>query len=55
MSGILEIFDVKSDALVGRWDIEIMYGYVGDGTLWVSSLSVICRCLSTAPKSGAFF
>ena len=23
--------------MVGRWDIEIMYGYVGDGSLWVDT------------------
>jgi hypothetical protein len=34
---ILEIFDAISGALVGRWDIEIMYGYVGDGSLWVDT------------------
>ncbi len=34
---ILEIFDAKSGALVGRWDIEIAYGYIGDGSLWVDT------------------
>lgn len=33
----LEIFDSKTDDLVGRWDIEIVYGYVGDGSLWVDT------------------
>ena len=33
----LEIFDSKKDDLVGRWDIEIVYGYVGDGSLWVDT------------------
>ena len=34
---VLEIFDPATDKLAGRWDIEIVYGYVGDGTLWVDT------------------
>ncbi len=36
----LEIFDSKTDDLVGRWDIEIVYGYVGDGSLWVDTETI---------------
>lgn len=34
---VLEIFGSETDDLVGRWDIEIVYGYVGDGSLWVDT------------------
>ncbi len=31
---ILEVWNPKTDTLVTRWDIEINYGYAGDGSLW---------------------
>jgi hypothetical protein len=31
---ILEVWNPKSDALITRWDIEVNYGYTGDGSLW---------------------
>lgn len=34
---VLEIFNSKTNALVGRWELEIIYGYVGDGSLWVDT------------------
>ena len=30
----LEVFNPKTDELVGRWDFEIFYGYDGDGSFW---------------------
>ncbi len=31
----LEVFQPQSNALVGRWDLQIAYGYAeGDGTFW---------------------
>lgn len=32
---VLEVFNPKTDKLVGRWDFEIFYNYSGDGSLWV--------------------
>jgi hypothetical protein len=34
---ILEVFNPKTDNLIGRWDLEIRYGYVGDGSFWVNT------------------
>jgi hypothetical protein len=31
----LEVYNPVTDALVGRWDSEIFYGYTGDGAFWV--------------------
>lgn len=32
---VLEVYNPSTDALVGRWDFEIYYGYQGDGSFWV--------------------
>lgn len=35
---VLEIYNPKSDALLGRWDIEIAYGWTsGDGSFWTDT------------------
>lgn len=35
---VLEVFDSRTDALVGRWDIEVTYGWTGgDGQFWVDT------------------
>jgi hypothetical protein len=31
----LEVYNSATDALVGRWDFEIYYGFQGDGAFWV--------------------
>lgn len=36
----LEIFNPKTQMLVCRWDLEILYGYGGDGSLWVDTDAV---------------
>ena len=33
----LEIFNPKTDDLVCRWDLEIIYSYGGDGSLWADT------------------
>lgn len=33
----LEVFEPKTDKLVGRWDFEIFYGFAGDGEFWVDT------------------
>jgi hypothetical protein len=30
----LEVYNPKTDKLVGRWDFEIHYGFQGDGAFW---------------------
>jgi hypothetical protein len=32
---VLEVYEPKSDKLVGRWDFEIAYGFSGDGSFFV--------------------
>jgi Bacterial HORMA domain 2 len=34
---VLEVFDPVTDALVGRWDIDVAYGVVGDGRFWTNT------------------
>jgi hypothetical protein len=36
----LEIFDSKTDALVCPWDLEVIYGYGGDGSFWADTTSI---------------
>lgn len=31
---VLEIFDPSTDRLVGRWDVDIVYGWSGNGEFW---------------------
>jgi hypothetical protein len=37
---ILEVYHPVTDRLVGRWDIEIRYGYTGDGSFWVDTADI---------------
>lgn len=38
---ILEVYDPWTDALLGRWDVEISYGWTsGDGQFWVDTDAV---------------
>jgi len=32
---VLEVYEPKTDKLVGRWDFEIFYGFSGDGSFFV--------------------
>ncbi len=34
---VLEVYNPKTDKLVGRWDLAIEYGYSGDGSFWVNT------------------
>lgn len=31
----LEVYDPETDKLVARWDLDVVYGSTGDGSLWV--------------------
>lgn len=33
----LEVFDPTTDAMVGRWDFVLAYGFTGDGDFWVDA------------------
>lgn len=34
---ILEVFDPRTNALIIRWDVEVLYGAVGDGSFWTDT------------------
>ena len=34
---VLEIFHPTTKALVARWDLDVIYGYTGDGSLWADT------------------
>jgi hypothetical protein len=36
----LEVYDPRTDRLVTAWDIDVVYGTVGDGSLWVDAGAV---------------
>lgn len=37
---ILEVYDPRTNALVTRWDMDVVYASVGDGVLWVDTAAV---------------
>lgn len=36
----LEVYDPRTNALVTRWDMDVLYASVGDGALWVDTAAV---------------
>jgi hypothetical protein len=36
----LEVYDPRTNALVTRWDIDVVYASVGDGSLWVDTAAI---------------
>lgn len=36
----LEVYDPRDDSLVRRWDIDVVYSSVGDGSLWVDTAAI---------------
>jgi hypothetical protein len=34
---VLEVFNSTTDALIGRWDIDVVYGASGDGSFWTDT------------------
>ena len=34
---VLEVFDPTTDKLIGRWDIDVVYGAAGDGSFWTDT------------------
>lgn len=49
----LQVYDPKTNDLVTRWDLEIVYSTVGDGNLWVDAAAVRYAILKAglAPSS----
>lgn len=37
---VLEVFDPKTAAFVGRWDFDVSYAVQGDGTMWLNTQDV---------------
>ena len=37
---ILEVYDPRTDALVTRWDLDVVYTTIGDGALWVDTAAI---------------
>ena len=36
----LEVFNAYTGRLATRWDLEIVYGYTGDGSLWTDTWAI---------------
>lgn len=36
----LEVYNPKTNALIGRWDFEVHYGFSGDGEFWVDTEAI---------------
>src|SRR5690242_4204792 len=36
----MEIYDPKTDALVSRWDLDVVYGYGSDETFWADTEAI---------------
>ena len=34
---VLEVFNPATNALVGRWDVDVVYGAAGDGSFWTDT------------------
>lgn len=48
---VLEVYNPKTDALVGRWDVEIVYAYTdGSGAFWTDTDAI----RYAIQKSGAY-
>jgi hypothetical protein len=37
---VLEVYDQRTGAFVGRWDFDISYGMQGNGTMWLNTEDV---------------
>src|SRR2546422_10328021 len=36
----LEVYNPATNTLIGRWDFEIFYGFVGDSAFWVDTEAI---------------
>lgn len=37
---VLEVYQASTGRLATRWDLEIVYGYTGDGSLWTDTWAI---------------
>lgn len=53
---ILEVFNPSTGALIIRWDIDIIYGWSGDGGFWTDTeqLKYHIRKAGLAPSAAAY-
>jgi hypothetical protein len=53
---ILEVFDPRTNALVVRWDIDIIYNWSGDGSFWTDTeqLKYHIRKAGFAPSDATY-
>jgi hypothetical protein len=53
---VLEIFNPWTGALIGRWDIDIVYGWSGDGSFWTDTeqLKYHIRKAGLAPSDATY-
>lgn len=53
---ILEVFDPRRGELIVRWDIDIVYGWSGDGSFWTDTeqLKYHIRKAGLAPSAAAY-
>lgn len=54
---MLEVFNPKTDALITRWDIEIVYGWTsGDGSFWTDTeqLKYAIKKAGIAPSAASY-
>lgn len=54
---VLEIYDPKTDALITRWDVDIMYSWSsGDGSFWTDTeqLRYAIRKAGVAPSTARY-
>lgn len=53
---VLEVFNPRNGALIARWDIDIVYGWSGDGSFWTDTeqLKYHIRKAGLAPSDAAY-
>ncbi|MBK8769687.1 MAG: HORMA domain containing protein [Rhizobiales bacterium] len=52
----LEVFDPRTNVLIVRWDIDIVYGWSGDGSFWTDTeqLKYAIRKAGVAPADATY-
>ena len=53
---VLEVFDPRTGTLIVRWDIDIVYGWSGDGSFWTDTeqLKYHIRKAGLAPSDASY-
>jgi hypothetical protein len=45
---VLEVFDPSTNNLIGRWDVDVVYGAAGDGNFWTDTEQIKYAILKAA-------